>query len=253
MISALIVDDEQKNTEMLAALLRTYCPQVTVAGVAASAAEGKEQIEKLQPQLIFLDIEMPYGSGFDLLRSIPEITAQVIFVTAFDQYALIAFRYAAVDYLLKPVNIEQLQEAVARAEQLINSKVLENNYKLLLSNLDEKDTTLQEIALNDKGSQYRVRFADIKYIIADGSYTHIHTVSRVFVTTKNLKDYEDILPAEVFCRIHHGHIVNTHHIEKVKKGRGGTVFMSDKMPLEVAVRRKDHFMKVFKNCSERKK
>jgi two-component system, LytTR family, response regulator len=246
MITAVIVDDEQKNTEMLRRLLAGYCPQVHVLDTAGNAAEGKIKIESLNPQLIFLDIEMPYGSGFDLLRALPNLTAQVIFVTAFDQYAMLAFRYAAVDYLLKPVNIAQLQEAVSRAEHQINNQAIENNYKLLLRNLDEKDTSKQEIALTDKGIQYPIKFSDIKYIIADGSYTHIHTITRTFVTTKSLKDYEDILPSSIFCRIHNGHMVNKEHIVKVKKGRGGTVYMSDNTVLEIAVRRKDTFQSLFK-------
>ncbi len=246
MITAIIIDDEEKNIAMLTSLLNSYCPQIKLAGTACNIKDGKKLIETCCPDVIFLDIEMPYGSGFDLLRSLPEISSEIIFITAFDQYALTAFRYAAIDYLLKPVNIEQLQEAVNRAEQNVSKRALENNYRLLLRNLDESDTLKREIAITDKGCQFYIGIADIKYIIADGSYTHVHTTSRVFVTTKNLKDFEEILPPEIFCRIHHGHMINRQHILKIEKGRGGFVHMSDNAKLEIAVRKKEMFMAMMK-------
>lgn len=246
MITAVIIDDEQKNVSMLISLLRDYCPQVTLLGTAHNADTGKKIIESLSPQLVFLDVEMPYGSGFDLLQSMPAIKAEVIFITAYDQYALNAFRYAALDYLLKPVNIEQLCEAVRRAEQKIGEKNTARNYELLIRNLDEKDLSKQSIAIADKGQQHLIMLSDIMYLVANGSYTHIHTARRSFVSTKNLKDFEQMLPATIFCRIHHGHIVNKSYIEKVQKGRGGAVIMKDGKVLEIAVRRKDDFKKMLK-------
>ena len=246
MITAVVIDDEQKSVSMLTSLLKSYCPQVTVSGSASSAAAGKKLIDECGPDLIFLDVEMPYGSGFDLLKSMPGLQSEVIFITSFDQYALNAFRYAALDYLLKPVNIEQLQEAVLRAEKKIKEKSTAHNYELLLRNLHEKDALKQSIALNDKGQQHLILVADIMYIIADGSYTHIYTIKRSFVSTKNLVDYEHMLPASIFCRIHHGHMINKQHIDKIHTGRGGFVVMKDGKTLEVAVRRKDEFQKMLK-------
>lgn len=246
MITAVIVDDETRNVSMLTSLLRDYCPQVQVLGSAASVKEGKELVLRCDPQLIFLDIEMPYGSGFDLLRSLPELKADIIFITAFDHYALTAFRYAALDYLLKPVNIEQLQDAVGRAAQRVDMQAQAANYTTLLRNLDREQAEHKELVLTDKGHQYIVRFADIKYIIADGSYTYVHTAQRNFVTTRNLKDFEELLPPDIFCRIHHGHIVNKAHITKIQKGRGGLVHMTDGVTLELAVRRKDAFFAMMK-------
>jgi two-component system LytT family response regulator len=246
MITVVIIDDEQKNVSMLRGLLQDYCRQVTLLGSAGNAAKGKKMIEEQKPQLVFLDVEMPYGSGFDLLQSMPGLESEVIFITAFDQYALNAFRYAALDYLLKPVNIEQLQAAVLRAEQRIKEKATTHNYELLLRNLDEKDAAKRALALNDKGEQHFIELSDIKYLIADGSYTHIHTIRRSFVSTKNLKDFEQMLPPAIFCRIHHGHLVNIKHVDKLQKGRGGTVIMKDGKTLEVAVRRKEEFLKMFR-------
>ena len=244
MITAIIIDDEWNNVTMLSGLLRTYCPEVSLLGTAESAQEGKKLIETLKPELILLDVEMPYYNGFDMLKSLPKLESEVIFITAFDQYAIDAFQYAALDYLLKPVNIEQLERAISRAALRIKEKAVNRNYELLLHNLDEKDTENKAIILSEKGEQYFIRFADIKYIVADGSYTYIHTPKRTFVSTKNLVDFEEILPKAIFCRIHNGHIVNKKHIEKVQKGRGGTALMKDGKILEIAVRRKDDFLKM---------
>jgi two-component system LytT family response regulator len=244
MITAIIIDDEWNNVTMLSGLLRNYCPDVTLLGTAESAKQGKILIETLQPELILLDVEMPYYNGFDLLRSLPKIDAEVVFITAFDQYAIDAFQYAALDYLLKPINIEQLQRTLARAILRVKEKLLARNYELLLNNLEKKETEQKAIIVSEKGEQYFIAFADIKYIIADGSYTCIHTDKRTFVSTKNLVDYEDILPNSIFCRIHNGHIVNKKHIVKVQKGRGGAALMRDGRELEIAVRRKDAFLKM---------
>jgi two-component system, LytTR family, response regulator len=243
MITAVIIDDEQKNILMLTALLADYCKEVAILGSANRAATGKKLIEKCNPQLIFLDIEMPFGSGFDLLRSMPDLLAEIIFVTAFDQYALDAFRYSALDYLLKPVNIPQLEAAVLRAKKRITEKDTVHNYELLLTNISEKDVLKKVIAFTDKGQQHLIQLGDIKYIIADGSYTHIYTVSRPFVATKSLKEFETMLPADSFCRIHHGHIINKNCLAKIQKGRGGRVIMNDGKELEIAIRRKEEFMK----------
>jgi two-component system LytT family response regulator len=244
MITAIIIDDEWNNVTMLSGLLRNYCPDVTLLGTAESAKQGKILIETLQPELILLDVEMPYYNGFDLLRSLPKIDAEVVFITAFDQYAIDAFQYAALDYLLKPINIEQLQRTLARAILRVKEKLLARNYELLLNNLEKKETEQKAIIVSEKGEQYFIAFADIKYIIADGSYTCIHTDKRTFVSTKNLVDYEDILPNSIFCRIHNGHIVNKKHIVKVQKGRGGAALMRDGRELEIVVRRKDAFLKM---------
>jgi len=246
MITAIIIDDEQKNVSVLISLLHDYCPHVALVGSANSAAAGRQLIEQLSPDLVFLDVEMPYGSGFDLLQSVPGLLSEVIFITAYSQYALSAFRYAALDYLLKPVNIDQLKAAVHRAELKIKEKKSARNYELLLRNLDEKDASKQSIAISDKGEQYFIQLADILYIIADGSYTHIYTPKRSFVSTRNLKDFEGMLPGSIFCRIHHGHLINKMHIDKVQKGRGGAVLMKDGRKLEIAVRRKEEFLKMLK-------
>jgi two-component system LytT family response regulator len=246
MITAIIVDDEPKNVSTLQRFLEDYCPQVEVVGTAENSMAAKELIAFKKPQLVFLDVEMPYGNGFDLLKSLSAIDFEIIFITAFDHYALNAFRFAAIDYLLKPLNINELKEAVGRAEQRLKEKTSVENYLLLLKNLSEQDINKQQIILTDNKGQHAISLNEILYCIADGSYTDFHlTESKVFTSTKNLKEFEDELPKELFCRIHHGHIINISHIKEVRKGRGGSVIMRDNKELEIAVRRKDEFLKVY--------
>ena len=245
MITAIIVDDEPKGISTLRRFLANYCPLVDVLADARNASEAKKLILSLHPQIIFLDIEMPYGSGFDLLRMLPGLEAEVIFITAFDRYALDAFRYSALDYLLKPVNIAQLKDAVSKAEKRISQKLSAHNYTLFLNNIDQKDAHKRTITFNEKDGQYFIPVSDIMYCIADGSYTHVYTTGRIFVSTRNLKEYESMLPPGIFHRIHHGHLVNKLFITRLLKGRGGAVLMKDGKQLEIAVRRKDDFIKMF--------
>lgn len=245
MIKAVIIDDEQGSVVALTSFLHAHCPQVAVLGSAHNIRTGKELMDTYQPQLVFLDIEMPGGSGFDLLRSLPSIEFEVVFITAYNQYAINAFRFSAVDYLLKPLRITQVKEAVQKAEQRMIEKASARNYELLLRNMTERDASQQRLAFTDRGEQYLVPLSDIMYLAGSSNYTHIHTRQRVFLTTTRLKDYEEMLPAEVFCRIHHSYIVNTTHIAKVLKGRGGVVVMQDGSELEIAFRRKAQFMSMF--------
>lgn len=245
MISAIIVDDEQKNISTLSHLLMDLCPNVQVQAIADNADDAGKLILSLKPQLVFLDVEMPYGTGFDLLRSLPDIDFEVIFVTAFNQYAIDAFRYAAVDYILKPIDSDLLVDAVGRAEEKIMNSISARNYELLLKNLEEQNTGNQKIILSEIGKQHVLPISEIMYCIADGSYTKVFTVNRTFVSSKKLKEFELMLPATMFYRIHHGHLINMSYITNMQKANGNIVVMKDGKELEIAVRRKDDFMKAF--------
>lgn len=246
MITAIIVDDEQKSISTIQKIIEDYCQGVTIVGVADNITAAHSLISSLAPQLVLLDVEMPYGNGFDLLNSFSDINFEIIFITAYNQYAITAFRYASIDYLLKPVNIVQLQTAVARAEKRITEKIHAANYLLLKQNLKTTETSEQRIILADSSGQHFIRIKDISYCIADGSYTFIYMADgKRYHASKNLKEFEDMLPAELFFRVHHGHIVNTQHITKVKKGRTGSVIMQDGKELEIAARRKKDFNDFF--------
>ena len=252
MINAILIDDEEKNCATLSHFLNEYCPQVNISGIANNIQDAKKLIERINPQLIFLDVEMPYGSGFDLLKLLPEINFEIIFITGFSQYAINAFRFSALDYLLKPVNIEQLISAVGKAELRISEKNSKRNYEALLENLGQVNPAEQKILLTDKGEKYFIELKNILYCIADGSYTYVHCSEKTFLSSCNLKEFENLLPKSIFCRIHHGHLVNMNLVIKFRKGRGGSVVMQDGKELEIAVRKKDHFMKALTGLSDKK-
>jgi two-component system, LytTR family, response regulator len=245
MTTAVIIDDEPKSVFTLKMFLEEHCPNVAIIGTAGNARDGRELINTVHPQLVFLDIEMPLGSGFDMLSAFPVIDFEIIFITAYNQYAINAFRFSAIDYLLKPLRISHLITAVEKAERRINEKTITGNYELLIRNMNEKNMEKQKLVFHDRGTQYPVLVGDITYLLADGNYTHTHTVQRSFLSAKNLKEFEEMLPPTVFCRIHHSSLVNINFIDSLKKGRGGAVVMKDGKTLEIAVRRKEAFRKMY--------
>ena len=243
MINAVIIDDEPNNVFILANLIQEFCPNVSVAGEANNAQKAELLIRRINPNLVFIDIEMPYGSGFDMLDKLRPINFEVIFVTAFNEYTLKAFRYGALDYLLKPVNIDELREAVSKAERNIHLK--EYNWRLdsFLENLKKLSPNSSKIALPAKKGVVFVPTSEIIRCEAYGSYTYIFAKNRSkIVSSKNIKEYEDLLPQDMFYRVHHSHLVNLSCISGYQRGRGGYVEMDDGAVIEVAARRKDELM-----------
>src|SRR5689334_1194007 len=246
MIEAIIVDDEPKNVKILKALLNEYCPEVKIIGEASSADEAETVINERKPDLVFLDVEMPYGNAFDLLDKLKPVDFEIIFVTAFDDYTLKAFRYSALDYLLKPVNIDELKVAVDKASSQKNLKNINLQLNNLLFNLHKNSDSPARIAIT---SQDGFSFVSINEIIrceAKGNYTYIFTSNNHrHISSRNIKAYEDMLPSSIFFRIHHSHIINLGFVKRYHKGRGGTVEMEDGTMIEVATRRKNEFLALF--------
>jgi two-component system, LytTR family, response regulator len=245
MISAVLIDDEQNNIESLQSLLAQFCPDVTVAGTAMNSKEGLACIKQHDPHLVFLDIEMPFGNAFDMLEKLMPVDFEVIFVTAFEQYAVKAIKYVALDYLLKPVSIEELKKAVNRARKRIEEKKLNTRIELLLSNMKNEANGPKRIGLP---STEGFSFEDIDNIVrlhADGNLTYVITIHKKIITSKSLKEFESLLPAATFCRIHHSHIINLNFVRKYIKGRGGYVELTDGTSLEVSSRKKEEFLEKF--------
>jgi two-component system LytT family response regulator len=243
MIRAIIVDDEPKNRRILRQLLEKFCPQVTVEHEAGSAKEALEVIAHSTPDLLFLDIEMPYGNAFDLLDQLVPVDFEIIFITAFDEYTLKAFKYSALDYLLKPVNIEELQAAVDRASKKIHHKGINQQLTNLLENLNSNKPAISKIAVPTNDSYVFVALREILRLEARGNYTCIYTADgNKHISSRNIKQYDEMLPDKQFFRIHNSHIVNLEHVRKYRRGRGGEVEMADGSVLEVATRRKDAFL-----------
>jgi len=243
MIKALIVDDEPKSVKILSTLLQEYCPGVILAGTAHKADQAIALIRQVQPNLVFLDIEMPSGNGFDMLDRLRPVNFEVIFVTAFNEYPLKAFRYNALDYLLKPLNIEELQAAVHKAAGNIKLKSFNTQLEVFLQSLKKTPPPLQKIALPEKNGIILVSITDIIRCEASRGYTtFIIKNKEKLLSSKNIKEYEEILPEDTFFRLHNSHLVNLNYIRMYHRGRGGQVEMEDGTLVEVAVRRKDELL-----------
>jgi two-component system, LytTR family, response regulator len=246
MIDSIIIDDEHHNVGILQTLLAEFCPDVRITGIANNSQEGLKLITEQNPALVFLDIEMPFGNAFDLLGKLLPVTFEVIFVTAFDQYAIRAFEYVALDYLLKPISIEKLKAAVNKARQRIQEKNVNMRIDSLISNFRNNSPDLKKIGLQVADG---VVFEEINHLVhleAEGSYTFVYTNDKKKrIVSKSLKEFEDILPEAIFYRLHHSHIVNLNYIKKYYKGRGGYVELEDGTIVEVSARKRDEFLKKF--------
>jgi two-component system LytT family response regulator len=242
MLRAVIIDDELKGRIALKQKLADYCPEVQLAGEASGGEEGLKLIEKHQPQIVFLDIEMPRMDGFEMLHRLPQKTFHLIFTTAYDQYAIKAIRYAAFDYLLKPVDIEELKSAVHKIslEQPANKDRLE----VLEHNLHHK-MALSKIAIPTVEG---LLFYDISNIInleAQSNYTVIYFLNHPrLIASRTLKEFEELLPADTFFRPHHSHIINLNYIKKYIRGDGGQIEMQNGHFVDVARRKKEEFLKL---------
>ena len=240
-MKAVLIDDEPKNIRVLKKLLTEFCPQVSIVGEASGIEDALPVIRQGQPDVVFLDIEMPYGNAFDLLDKLIPIEFEVIFITAFDSYALRAFKYSALDYLLKPVSIEELVTAVNRVEKKLQHNT--NAHLLnLLSNIGQQPDR-QRIAIPQKDEIFFIQVGEIVYCEASGGYTRIFRHGgKTFVSSRAIREYEEILPQEIFLRIHNSYIVNLRFVKKYQKGRGGMVEMENGATIEVAARRREEFL-----------
>ena len=246
MINSIIIDDEPANIYILRKMLAEFCPHVNVVAEAKDGLQGIEVIRQNDPALDFLDIELPYGNAFDLLDKLMPVNFDIIFITAFSEYALKAFKYSALDYLLKPVNINELKIAVEKAEQRNAAKDINAQLHNLLENIKTKNERLHNIALPLKDGLIFVVVEDIFRCEASGSYTHIVTRGNgTIVSSKSIREYEAMLPGDIFFRVHHSYIINLNEIKKYHRGRGGYVEMKDGTLIDVAVRRKEEFLSRF--------
>ena len=247
-MKVIIVDDEILVAQNLEMLLKRYCPDVVIEGVVHSAKDGEELIRDKRPDVIFLDVEMPNGNGFDLLKRFDQVNFGVIFVTAFDHYAIKAIKYSAIDYLLKPIDINELTAAVQKAELQIKNKSVNQGLNLLLNNLAQPVSRLQKLTLPTMDGMMFVNIDEILYCKSDGNYTLFYLANgQTPMATRQIGTYEDMLPEPLFCRIHRQYIVNVNKVSKYIKGRGGYVVMSDGKIIDVSVRKKEDFLNAYKN------
>ena len=250
MIRTVLIDDEIDSIKVLRMMLDAFCPQVVVVGTASGVETALQVIRETGPDLLLMDIEMSHGNAFDLLNQLLPQSFHVIFVTAFDNYAIRAIRYSAIDYLLKPVDADDLRAAIGRVREKPEQQKLAQQMKALAENLELLQLSQQKMGIPTLTGLIFVPVQDILRLEAKGNYTSIYLcngdsarTSRTIKATKTIKEYEEALPEGVFCRIHNSHIINLSKIQKYQKGRGGTVIMEDGTVLEVASRRRDEFLR----------
>jgi two-component system LytT family response regulator len=244
MLNVILVDDEESNLSALREKINRHCPQIDVIATCDSAQKGISSIDSLRPDLVFLDIEMPVMNGFLMLQELVYKNFELIFTTAYDHYAIKAIRYSALDYLLKPIDIEELKTAVGRAEEKKRDQTSNRQLELLLENLNPKKKNYQRIAVPTVEGLQFINMNDIIYLEANVNYTHIFLNSgEKYIVCHTLKDFEEMLDADIFLRIHHSYIINKNFAEKYIRGEGGQVVLSNGIRLDVAKRKKSEFLK----------
>lgn len=239
MISAIIVDDEPYSCEALASLLEKYCPEVKVIDICYSGMDALKSISEYHPQIVFLDIELPQMNGFELLERLPSIDFELIFTTSYDQYAIKAIRWSALDYLLKPIDREELQRAVQKA---VHSKKhpLPLQIEMLLQKLNQPSPAVNKIAIPTLEGLHMVLVDSIVFCESDSNYTKfILKNDKKIIASKSLKEVEEMLEDHTFARVHHSFLVNLNEVEKYIKGDGGYLMMSNGATVDVSRSRKE--------------
>jgi two-component system LytT family response regulator len=245
MLRTIIIDDEPPVRDTLRGLLLKTCPQVNVVGEANSVKTGILAIREKSPDLVLLDIKMDDGTGFDLLSHFENISFKIIFVTAYEEFAIQAFGFSAIDYLLKPVNPEKLTEAVKRAG-LIHQNEFNIQLGALRENLENKGKQNKKIILKNLESIFLINMDDIIHCESDGSYTIFETCDEQKVlVSKNLKEYDTLFSGSGFLRIHRSHLINLKHIKRFDKHDGGNVVMSNGTQIPVSASGRERLLELF--------
>ena len=247
MISAIIIENEKNSLASLKDDLKNYCPQIKVIGESGKVSEGLALINTLQPDLVFLDIELDDGTGFDLLEKIQSTNKtpfQVIFTTSHNEFAVKAFRFSAIDYLMKPVDADELVEAVKKAEENINSKTFNERLNLMFDNLKLKEKP-QKIALASSDSLLVYKIENIVRCESQRNYTLFHFANeKPLLVSKTMKEYEELLSSCGFERVHNSHLINMSYVKKYVKSEGGYIEMQDGSNVPVAQTKKEQIVKL---------
>ena len=246
MIRCVLIDDENNSLEMMEWLIKTYCPQVTIEAMCNTSEKGIEAINKFKPDVVFLDIEMPHMNGFDMLEQFDKLSFDVVFCTAYDQFAIKAFKYSALNYLLKPVDPADLQETFRRLEEKKSSPSKEQ-IELLLQNIRENiKPAVQRIALTTGDGMIFAPVEHILYCEAESNYTSVVlNDGKKILVSKVLKDIDETLSGSGFYRIHNSFLINLNHIKKYVRGDGGYVIMDNDVTVSISRSRRQEFMELF--------
>lgn len=243
MLKAIIVDDEPDGCETIAALLQAHCPGVEVIGIYHNGAEALPFIHQLQPDLVFLDVEMPKMNGFEMLEQMPQVNFDIIFTTSYDQYALKAIRFSAIDYLLKPIDRTELQKAVQKVIQR-SQRTINKQVEILMQRIHQPAKSISKIALPTMDGLQMIPIDNIISCESDSNYSilRLKDKQKVIVST-TLKEIEESLEDHSFARVHRSYLVNLNEVEKYVKGEGGYLIMSNGATIDVSRNRKEQLMK----------
>ena len=243
MIKTIIIDDEPSSRKTLSLMLERCKEVVDLVDMCSTPLAGIESIALHQPDLVFLDIEMPVMNGFEMLKKIGTINFEVIFTTAYDQYAINAIRFSALDYLLKPISREDLEGAIEKCSKAISQKKSQEKYEVLFNNMNKKNVLDNTIALSSLDGISIVKLSNIVRLEAQGRYTKIYFADKeTILMSKTLKDFEEMLPDSDFFRIHDAQMINLSYLKKYI--RSGTVILTDDTEHGVSRTRKDEFVKL---------
>lgn len=236
MIKAVIIDDHTSMRNNLKAILGFINEEVEIMGEASGVQEGVELVNKLKPELLFLDVEMQDGTGFDLLSQLPDKSLKVIFITGHDAYALKAFKFSAIDYVLKPVDPDDLSKAIAKAKASINPQTN-------IQNLIDKSTQLKRLVLSDLRNTYLVDINDIIRVESEVNYTRFIIASKSpIVVSKTLKHFDELLSASGFFRSHQSHLVNLRYFDRLDKSEGGVIFLNNGESVPISMRKREKLL-----------
>lgn len=246
-IRTIIVEDENKSLLTLRTLLERYCPEIKVIGTGNCVEAGIRIIEELKPELVFLDIGMPDGDAFDLLNRVGKVEFEIIFITAYNDFALKAFEFSALHYLLKPINYIELQDAVQRYLKIQPISNLQSRLEILNNSLKSH---FDKISLPSNDGLIIVEIQDIVRFEAAGNYSTVFlSHGDSIVVTKTLNQFEEILTGLLFIRVHNTHLINLRYVKKYQRGQGGVVTMNNGTQITVSRTRKNEFLEGLKNLS----
>jgi two-component system LytT family response regulator len=245
MIKVIIVDDENLIRKMITGILNSECPDVSVLAQSGNVESAYSEIKRHNPDLVLLDIKLSDGTGFDLLEKFDTINFKVIFVTAYEEYAIKAFEFSAIDYVAKPINPENLVLAIKKAEHSIQAE-LSLKLNTLLSNLSTPSEDNKKIVLKTSDNIHIININNILRLESDQNYSVFHLLDgRNIMVSKNLREYEELLSQNDFFRVHKSHLINLKQIKRYEKVNGGSLVMSNDSHIPVASRKKEQLLGIF--------
>lgn len=244
MLNVVIIEDEIHSRETLKTLLTEFCEDVNVMGMTGSMEEAVGLINQLQPELVFLDIELQTGTGFDVLNRVDQRNFEVIFTTAFEHYAIKAIKFSSIDYLLKPIDLDELHLALKKARQKKDQLLTTRQLDLLLKNIGNKTDQKRKICLSTADGLEFIQVNNIMYCEANGSYTNFHIKPDIrLVVSKNLKEYEQMLVDYDFMRVHNSFLINLHEVKKFVKSEGGYILMNNDSQISISPSKREVFLR----------